>query len=522
VAAFVAVACVGPDPVPAAATAPTPARTETIRLLAQASVLVTGEPGDVRTIDALSVEPVQIVLDAGSSAPLTATAFDGAGLEFDDVTLIWSISDPRAGKIGSDGRLVAGSAPGTYRDAVTVTAVRNSAAGIQSVASSVDVTVVGEPSVRKLASVSVFPDRTTVSKNEVYRMRAAAFDEDGQLIPQVNILWSVDVPALGRINQLGYLTVLGDQGNYERSVTVTAVWEGETITRTVDVFVTELAGSDDFLAVQALPETFRLHAGEQLQLAAIALDALGQIVRTTQIKWSVVDPKAGSIDGDGLFTAAQDIGIFTEAVVVEAVSLGASGEILSASDFASVVVLGEEAIRPLAAIRVVPSTLVAPNGSRLVMIVQGIDESGTPAPNTMFVWESLDRAVGEIDEAGSLHLTGEPGIYTRALKVTATQGTGSDSTSLTRFVDVVITGRLSQVTIEPELATVVPGRTIHFAISSRDAQGNDLSGLTVLWRVTDPAAGTIDPFGNFTAGVAEGLYQNSIVAEVIQSVLLPD
>ena len=517
-----AAACVGPDPVPAAASVPTPTRDETVRVLARASVLITGEPGDVRTIASIDVEPAQVVLDAGSDASLSANAYDGLGRKFDDVILIWSISDPRAGSISGSGQLLAGPTPGTFRDAVTVTAVRNSVEGIQSVASSVDVTVVGDAAHSKLASISVFPGQTTVSKNEVYRMRAAAFDEDGQVIPQVNLLWSVDVPALGRINQLGYLTVLGEEGVYGQSVTVTAIWEGETLSKTVDVSVTVLAGSDDFLAVQALPETFRLHPGDQLQLAAVALDALGQIVRTAQIQWSVVDPSAGSVDGDGLFTAAKDIGVFTEAVRVEAVSLGATGEVLRAEDYASVVVLGEEIIQPLAAIRVVPGTLIAPSGSRLVMIVQGIDEAGLPAPDTTYAWEALDSLVGEINPAGSLELTGEPGIYTKALKVTAVQGVGDEQTVLTRLVDVVITGRLNSVTIEPALATVVPGRTIHFAVSSQDRQGNYLPGLTVLWRVTDPSAGTIDAFGNFTAGDNVGLYENSITAEVVQSFFLPN
>jgi len=156
------------------------------------------------------------------------------------------------------------------------------------------------------------------------------------------------------------------------------------------------------------------------------------------------------------------------------------------------------------------------------MIVQGIDEAGLPAPDTSYAWEALDSLVGEINPAGSLQLTGGPGIYTKALKVTAVQGAGDEQTTLTRLVDVVITGRLNSVTIEPALATVVPGRTIHFAVSSQDRQGNSLPGLTVLWRLSDPSAGTIDAFGNFTAGNDAGLYENSIIAEVVQSFLLPD
>lgn len=524
VLAVVAVAaCRGPDPVPAAATVPIQRNVETVRVLARASVLVTGEPGDIRTAESIRVTPSQVVADVGSSVPLAATVLDNAGLSLDDVALVWSVSDPRAGRISETGLFNASRAPGTYREAITVTVVRNSPQGLQTVASSIDVTVVGEAAVSKLASVSVFPEQTSVATNQVYRMRAAAFDERGQLIPQVNLVWSVDDKALGRINQLGYLTVLGAEGTYRDALTVTAVWDGETLTRTIDVSVTSAQGSDDFLAVQALPETFRLHSGDQLQLAAVALDARGELVRNAQIRWSVVDPSAGSVDGNGLFTAADGDGVFTEAVRVEAVVLGPSG-ILNAENFVNVVVLGDETVRQLAAVRVIPSPVIAPTGSRLLMIAQASDESGAPTRDTRLIWEALDSRVGQIDAAGSLKLTGEPGVYTQALKLTAVQrpNGGDEEITVIRLVDVVITGRLHEVAIEPNLGSVVPGRTIHFGISARDELGNDLTGLTVLWRVTDPAAGTIDPFGNFTAGADIGLYEDAIVAEVIQSLPLPD
>ena len=524
-AAVVAVACQGPAPVPASATVPTPPSTETVRLFAQASVLVIGDPGDIRTITSIRVEPSKLVADVGATVSLSALVLDGSGRPLDDATLVWSVSDPRAGRIDDDGLFTTGADPGEFRDAVTVIAVRNSAQGIQSLSMSIDVTVVGDPVVRRLDSITVFPELTTLTTDQVYRMRAAAFDENGLLIPAVNLVWSVDVPVLGRVSQLGYLTVLGPEGTYENAVTVTAVWEGETLTRTIDVSIVALAGSDEFLAVHALPETFRLQAGDQLQLTAVALDARGEVEQAAQIRWSMVNPAAGSIEGDGLFTAGSAASVFTEAIRVEAVLPGESG-ILRAENFVNVVVVGREPVRPLAAIRVVPNEATAPAGFSLVMIAQGFDEAGAPAVGTMFTWEVVDPAVGEIDEAGSLVLTRTPGFYARALKVTAVQnpdgGSEHDGVTITRLVDVTVTGRLTLVTIEPDTADVVPGRTIHFAVSAEDELGNPLTGLAVLWSVTDPSAGTIDTFGNFTASGSVGIYEDSIVAEVIQTLTLPD
>ena len=43
-----------------------------------------------------------------------------------------------------------------------------------------------------------------------------------------------------------------------------------------------------------------------------------------------------------------------------------------------------------------------------------------------------------------------------------------------------------------------------------------LPGLIVRWSLSDESIGTIDAFGNFTAGDEPGLFQDAVRAEVIQ------
>ena len=65
--------------------------------------------------------------------------------------------------------------------------------------------------------------------------------------------------------------------------------------------------------------------------------------------------------------------------------------------------------------------------------------------------------------------------------------------------------------------TIPSGRTVHFGVTGRDENGIVLPGLVARWSVSAVEIGTIDAFGNFTAGEVPGLYQDAIRAEVVQT-----
>ena len=141
---------------------------------------------------------------------------------------------------------------------------------------------------------------------------------------------------------------------------------------------------------------------------------------------------------------------------------------------------------------------------------------GNPASDVETAWHVPSGGVGEIDENGSFTATGSPGSYPDALRVTVEQKLGDEVITRTASVGVVITGTLAELEIHPALATITPGRVAHFGVTARDENGVPLSGLVVIWRVSDEAIGQIDAFGNFTAGASPGLYEDAIRAEVSQ------
>ena len=300
-------------------------------------------------------------------------------------------------------------------------------------------------------------------------------------------------------------------------MTATGTWDETSISATTDIVVVGNLVADDFLNVQVLPHMFHMDPGERLQLRAVALNGLGEVVAGTEMRWDMVDSRAGAIDGRGLFVAGNTPGTYSEAVRVEAVVPGESG-FVRAFDYASVVLRKERPPRRLDAVRTLPESVVINQGGSVLLLVRALDEFGKPADGVRIVWDEDAHPVGRIDEYGNFTATGRPGTYRDALRMKVEQRLGDEVITLLESIDVTITGTLTTVDVRPMMATIAPRRTVHFTVVGRDENGVVLRGLVVRWRVTDTQAGTIDPFGNLTAGQVPGTYHDVVEADVIQTI----
>ncbi len=447
-----------------------------------------------------------------------AQALGASGQPLDDIELVWVVTDPKAGSITVDGQFNAGRSPGVYTNAVSVTGVQKTVEGVRFVSESVTVTIVGDDMPPRLTDVAILPRDLTVLGGQVFRLRAAGFDEDGLVIPGVQFVWDVSDPNLGRVNEVGYLAVDGGVGDFRGAITVTGIWDGRTVSATADLTILEVPEADDFLNVQVLPQRFYLGPGDRLALSAVALNGYGEVVAGTELRWSIVDSRAGAIDVHGLFVAGGAPGVYTEAVRVEAIAPGERG-FVTAVDYASVVVRADLA-RRLDRVGLFAKTVVVEPGGRAILVADPMDDLGERAQNVAITWGALDETVGVVDEQGYFKATGPPGIYHEALEVIVRQTNENDAPNVTRSetVDVIITGSLVSVSVVPALMAIAPGHTSHFGTIGRDQNGISLPGLVTRWKVIDGSAGTIDAFGNFTAGPTPGYYEDAITGEVIQTI----
>ncbi len=487
-----------------------------ISTVVQASVLITEEaPGAASLLDSIEVSPDSAVLDPGEEARLTARAYGPSGRLLHDVEFLWGLVDPRAGTISKDGVFQAGSAAGEFDNAVSVTGIQNAPTGTRYSTGFASILVVGDVLPPELASIAIFPRSPVVMKHQLYRLRAVALDRDGTVIPGASLVWDLRDRKLGRVNQdTGLLTVEGREGLYRSGVAVTAIWAGSQITASADVEVLNSPAANDALSVHALPQRFFVDPSGRIQLRAVALNGLGELVAGTQLRWTVEDPRAGTVDGRGAFVAGRLPGIFAEAVKVEAVVPGEQG-FARAVDFASVVVR-EAKSSQLRSITIFPERLRLTFGDRVNLIVTAANQFGDAAEGTEVRYEMLTEQAGAVTAHGVFTAGSSPGSYADAVRVTVTQPSHDETIMKTRSIDVVVVGSLARAEISPAVAKVNQGRTAHFTLTGRDANGQDIGGLAVIWTVSDESVGTIDAFGNFTAHAKPGLYEGVIRAEVIQ------
>ncbi|MCH7787583.1 MAG: hypothetical protein IIC22_08735, partial [Chloroflexi bacterium] len=442
----------------------------TITKNASASVFITSQTDASSKIKDIRISPASIVVDRDETIKLSARVYGADGLALPDVEFVWTAADPRAGTISNDGVFSAGANPGIFEDAISVTSVQDSFTGLQYASATASVTVIGEASSSILTEVAILPGSPTVLSGQIYRLRAVGFDEDGLIIQGISFVWRVNDSVLGRVNDTGYLTVEALEGTYRDAVSVTGIWDGVEISRAVDVTVLETPESDDFLNVQVLPQRFQLDSGGRLQLRAVALNGLGELVNGTELRWSMIDSDAGSVGSDGVFFAGDTPGVYTEAVRVEAIVPGQQG-LTRAVDFASVVIRSEQTTRRLENVRVFPGAATVTPKGRVLLTTLAVDEFGDPVKNLLVSWATTQDGVGEMDDLGRFVATGSPGKYPDALRVTVIQQLGDETITRTETVDVIITGALAELEIRPKLTTIDSGQSVHFSILGLDENG---------------------------------------------------
>lgn len=509
-------ACSNEQQYEAPQTAPTNDSTFVFKTIATASVSITEDRDQGKPmLSSIQISPRQVVIDPGDTIRLSVEAFGPERQRLDDIQFSWAVSGKNIGTINKTGSFLAGSIPGTFESGISITALQNSIDGIKYISKFIPVTIVGEYREPKLTSVSIIPNNPTILKQQIYRFQAVGFDQYGMVIPGVNFIWKLNQQSIGNLNQLGYLTIKTSDGFHDKAVSVTGIWEGSKVSSTTGVGVVSTQSASEYLAVHILPQRFFVNPGDRLRLRAVALNGLGELVTGTELRWDMQNKIAGTVGGSGDFVAGLSPGIYTEAIKVEAIVPGETG-FLKAVDFASVVVRERIPMGELAAAYIEPSKLQIPPRSVFPLAVRAVDKYGNRVKNLDFNWEVLDDEVGSIDDLGKFKASGNPGTYHGAVRLTASQNVGDKSIIKTRMTDVIITGPLYSATIFPTEAVITPGKTIHFSLTGLDEYGVSLPGLVVKWSVSDKKIGSIDAFGNFTAGNFPGIYQNVIQAEVIQ------
>ena len=410
-------------------------------------------------VESIVVTPAISTVSVGSSIELSAQVLDPSGISVPGRPVHWTSEDPQIATVSIDGTVTAVGV-GT----VQVAASTGGRSGLA------QVTVTTTP----VASVQVAPGNKSLFVEESFQFTAVTRDANGNVLTDRPIAWSSNNESVATVSATGMVTALSPGG-----AIISATSEGRTTPASVTVAAIPVA------SVQLQPRTLTLINGQTAELQAQPLDANGKPLVGRLILWFTNNAAVATVSDNGLVTA-QSPGSAIITATVEGKS--ETSTVTVTAPVPNVVVL-------------TPAQALVQEGSTMQLTGQVLDNLGRVMPNVTVAYSSSNTAVATVNASGLV--TGvTPG------KATIT-GTSSGKTGTAEITVTAIP--VASVSVTPSNPTITLGRTITLTAQPRAANGQSLTGRSVVWSSSAPGIASVSSTGVVTgAGIGSAVIFASI------------
>ena len=471
-----------------------------------------------RRLSRVVVIPSQMILPAGETAVFSAVGYDnqGSAVPPQEVESRWRMLDRQAGAVTRTGVFRAGYQRGVYNQAVEVTVSQEVDGRLVEIQALASVSIIRPLSEQDISRVQVLPSELQVERQSQVPLVALAVDRDGVPIPGVSLSWEMLDARAGRVEVGGQFTSGTQLGTFPAAVRVVAHKKEDptqSVTATLSVTVIEVTVAGVPSKLSLYPQAVTLRPGDTIAFRALALDQKGNLYKNVTTTWTLRNPTAGELDGQGRFRAGKTPGTYPSLVEVTVIPTeGGSPVSLRAS--ATVTVL-ELIKNPQLVTRVLLTQEVVwlRPGESVRLGATALTRAGQLLPTAALRWSS-NAEVAQVTPQGMVTAIGNPGIYENAVTVEATQGEGESQVRLAASARVIILGPLARVELVPQRVDVSPKQVVQFTYLAYDTNGVRLFDVTATWRLEDKRAGAIDSRGLFIAGATPGQYKDAIVVTV--------
>lgn len=225
------------------------------------------------------------------------------------------------------------------------------------------------------------------------------------------------------------------------------------------------------------PTSASVQAGATVTLSALVLDAAGNAMRDRKVNWASENAAIATVSESGVVT-----GVSSGLVNVAASSGGKSAS-------AAITVTA----RPVSLVRITPGSATIPVTGSITLQAEALDASGAPVLGRPVSWTSSNETLAVVSASGVV-----AGIAAGSVTISATIDGRTGTAAIT-----VAPQAVASVAITPESETIVVGRRVTFRATALDAQGNPLTGRTVVWTSSDPTVAAVSSAGE-VLGLAAG------------------
>ncbi|HJP85487.1 MAG TPA: Ig-like domain-containing protein, partial [Gemmatimonadaceae bacterium] len=408
------------------------------------------------TVSAAPVATVTVALDPGTISAIgtsqaSATLRDANGNVLLGRTVVWASDNNAVATVSATG-LVTAVASGTASITATIEGKTGSA------------TLTVTPAA--VATVTVNPASATLVLGTTanQQLSAVAKDANGNVLSGRAVTWSSNASGVASVDANGLVTAVSPG-----SAIITAASEGKTGTSTITVSVAPVAS----VSVALSPSS--VTAGGTSQATATTRDANGNVVTGRVVTWSSDNTAVANIDANGH---------------VITLSAGTANIIATSEGKAGSALLTVTAI-PVATVLVSPSSATLVLGITPTQQLGALtkDANGNTLTGRVVTWSSSNTAAATVDANGLV-----TAVAAGSATITATSEGKTGMSSIT-----VSLAPVASVNVALSAASITASGTSQATATTRDVNGNILTGRTVSWSSDNTSVATVDATGLVTA-----------------------
>lgn len=402
--------------------------------------------------NSVTLSPATITLRVGNTRQFTATAKNATGTVITGRTFAWSSSNSAIATVDQSGNVTALS-PGN----VVI------ASQVDNVFGNSSVTVTPIP----IGQCTLTPGSQTITVTQQVQPTIALKDTAGNAIPTLGrpINWSSSNEVVATVGSTGLILA--------RKAGTSIITAASVEYPNISCQATLNAVDPRIVTAQITPQTATLRIGVPRQLGVTLLDSVGGTIPPGRvITWASVTPALATVNATGLVTG---------------VSVGAARIAVRAENAVDTVTYNVTKV-PVTIVRVSPLTSSIVQGQTVQLNATTEDSTGAVVTDRAVTWSSGDVTKATVSGTGLVTAI-SPGNIT--ITATSENRTGNASVTVQQVpVDTIeVLGNYS-------VALNVSNKS--FAITLKDANGNQLFGRTVSITSSAPAVATGNPNQNAT------------------------
>ena len=240
-------------------------------------------------------------------------------------------------------------------------------------------------------------------------------------------------------------------------------------------------------SVAVSPSSASLAVGATTALQAIVKDAQGNVMSEQTVAWSTTNAATAAVNSSGVVS-----GVAAGSATIAA----AAGE---ASGTATITVTEAPPPPPVVTtVTVSPPSASIAVGATTTLSASVRDADGNVMSGQTVTWSTSNAATATVNSSGVVS-----GVAAGSVTITAASSGKTGTATITVTAAPPPPQVVTTVTVSPPSASIVAGATTTLSATVRDAQGNVMTGQTISWSTSNPAAATVNGNGVVT-GVAAG------------------